>query len=250
MDTRFWGPSAWKLLHYITLDFEYSASHAITYARFFDTIPYVLPCKFCRSSLTDYYRLHPFQLANSAIDPSCNLTKWLYTIHNCVNDKLRSQGIPTPANPSFRYVMQLYRSPPKMSMFWDFLFSVAYHYPKYVKPEPMPHCPKGITDADACDKNKWNVLPAKERMKWYIAFWTYLPDVLPLSVRSQWKRVPLKPDVRSRQGMLQWLWKMRCVMDSQFTDPYHSVCRHIKSFSSDCKRSVTCRAKRSDSKRK
>ena len=104
MDTRFWGPSGWKLLHLICEDYQYSAENAVRYAEFFETIPYILPCKFCRASLTDYYRLHPYQLANSHMSPTLDLSKWIYTIHNCVNDKLRKQGFCKKRNPSFSEV--------------------------------------------------------------------------------------------------------------------------------------------------
>ena len=86
MDTRFWGPSGWKLLHLITFDYKYSPENAVTYAQFFETIPYILPCKFCRASLTDYYREHPFKTQDS-LTKNLDLKRWLYNIHNCVNDK-------------------------------------------------------------------------------------------------------------------------------------------------------------------
>jgi len=248
MDTRFWGPSGWKFLHLISFDYQYSAEHAITYASFFETIPYILPCKFCRSSLTDYYRLHPYSLANSAMNPLLDLKEWLYTIHNCVNNKLRKQGIPTATNPSFATITSIYEKlsdapwHTQLALCWDFLFSVAYHYPTYVKPEPMPNCPP-LVDSDACEKNKWNVLPVKQRMKWFRRFWLLLPDVLPSEIQQKWKQVGLKPDLHSRSGILAWLWKMRCALDPHFKDPYTSICKHIKSYSSDCKHSYTCRRK-------
>jgi len=251
MDTRFWGPSGWKLLHLISFDYEYSAASAITYAQFFETIPYILPCKFCRSSLTDYYKLHPYQLANSAMNPLLDMKKWLYTIHNCVNNKLRKQGISTPANPTFAFVTKRYESlreepwNAQLAQCWDFLFSVAYHYPTYVKAEPMPGCPPPEQcKGDRCAQNKWNILPVKERMRWFTRFWSLLPDVLPSEMGQKWKEVGLRPAMHSRAAMLSWLWKMRCALDTGFKDPYTSVCRHIKSYSSDCKHAITCRARR------
>jgi hypothetical protein len=40
---------------------------------------------------------------------------------------------------------------------------------------------------------------------------------------------------------------MRCALDTDFKDPYTSVCQKIASFSSDCgkkKRAITCRKRR------
>jgi hypothetical protein len=106
MDTRFWGPSGWKLLHMISFDYTINAN---SYAAFFETIPYILPCKYCRTSLTDYYREHPFQ-DDTGIPPTFDLKKWLYTIHNCVNHKLRTQGLYHSTNPSFTYVKKMYNN--------------------------------------------------------------------------------------------------------------------------------------------
>jgi hypothetical protein len=249
MDTRFWGPSGWKLLHLISFDYTYSAEHAILYAAFFETIPYILPCKFCRSSLTDYYKEHPFQLANRAMNPTLNLKKWMYTIHNCVSNKLRKQGISTAANPTYAHVVKQYeaiRQTPweaQLAACWDFLFSVAYHYPTYIKAEPMKGCPSHI-DRDSCEMNKWNVLPVKQRMTWYRRFWSLLPDVLPSEIRYHWQRVKIRPDLTSRTSTLAWLWKMRCALDPYFKDPYTSVCKMIRTYSSDCAHAITCRARR------
>jgi hypothetical protein len=44
--------------------------------------------------------------------------------------------------------------------------------------------------------------------------------------------------------MLAWLWRMRCGLDTDFRDPYTSVCHRIKTYSSDCgksKNAITCR---------
>lgn len=250
MDTRYWGPSGWKLLHLIAFDYEYSAASAITYANFFETIPYILPCKFCRSSLTDYYKLHPYtpsSLSNGYMDPKLDLKRWMYTIHNCVNNKLRKQGIPTGSNPPYTQVIKRFESMRQMpweaqlAACWDFLFSVAYHYPKYIKIEPMPGSPE-YCDTE-CEKNKWNVLPVKERMNWFQRFWMLLPDVLPSEMGQRWRNARISPDLRSRATTLAWLWKMRCALDPHFKDPYTAICKHVKSYSSDCKHRHTCRKK-------
>ena len=251
MDTRFWGPSGWKLLHLISFDYEYSAASAISYANFFETIPYILPCKFCRSSLTDYYKQHPYthsQLTNGYMNPKLDVKKWMYTIHNCVTAKLKSQGLPVGPTPSFASVTKQYerflQAPweAQLAACWDFLFAVGYHYPKYIKAEPMPGAPPAEQcNGDECELNKWNVLPVGERMKWYKRFWKLLPVVLPLQIRQAWQRTRIRPDLRSRHTTLEWLWKMRCALDTHFKDPYTAICKRIKSYSSDCKHGYTCR---------
>ena len=199
MDTRFWGPSGWKLLHLITFDYKYSSTNAITYAQFFETLPYILPCKFCRASLTDYYRQYPFKTnLNLDLDPTLDLKKWLYNIHNCVNDKLRKQGLNPSDDPQFSDVKKYYEKWLKcdwqqhLTTFWDFLFAVGYNHPKETTAhsKPMPDCPVDVYKCtDKCEKNKWNVLGLRDRLYWFKRFWLFLPVVLPGEIAKRWKEL-------------------------------------------------------------
>ena len=263
MDTRFWGPSGWKMLHLITFDYQFE-THAIAYAKFFESLPYILPCKFCRASLTDYYRQYPFLNSNKTnMNPDLDLKKWMYNIHNCVNDKLRSQGLnPTP-NPKYSDVKQFYDKWVKcdwykqLSTFWDFLFAVAYNHPKetMIHSKPMPDCPKEVYKCkDKCEKNKWNVLGLNDKIYWFRQFWLFLPAVLPSEIAKKWKEVEKTnpPTLECRRSTLAWLWRMRCALDSKFKDPYTSICQKIASFSSDCgtrKQAITCRKRRAIKRR-
>lgn len=254
MDTRFWGPSGWKLLHLIAAEYQYSAESALSFANFFETIPYILPCKFCRASLTDYYRQHPYQL-DHGMNPTLDVKKWMYTIHNCVNAKLRSQGLHAERDPTYAQVKKIYEQKrtwdQQLLPLWDFFFSVAYHHPKQsaFHSKPMPDCPKKV-GTDPCEQNKWNVLPWKQRMHWYGRFWTFLPAVLPHELGKRWKMVEEQhpPAMGSRRSMLAWLWRMRCGLDTEFHDPYTSVCRRIKTYSSECG-GITCRKRSTRSNR-
>ena len=251
MDTRFWGPSGWKLLHLLCASYEYSAESAISYARFFETIPYILPCKYCRASLTDYYREHPYTLPLKNGD----LPKWMYTIHGCVNAKLKKQGLSVVPSPPFAQVKKTYNDLRKcpwneqLALVWDFLFAVAYHHPteKALFAKPIPECPKDVHRCtDPCEKNKWNVLPLKDRMEWFRRFWFFLPAVLPAEMATNWLNQQKKnpPTLSTRQSSLAWLWRMRCGLDARFKDPYTSICNKIATYSSDCgtkKTGITCR---------
>ena len=258
MDTRFWGPSGWKLLHLICEDHTsvFSPTESLaslaSLASFFETIPYILPCKFCRASLTDYYRQHSFSKAT-------NLSKWMYTIHNCVSEKLKKQGLPVSPVPTFASVKTTYNRllqcswQEQLQLCWDFLFSVGYHHPKesFRQNEPMKGCPQEVYRCkDSCEKNKWNVLSSHERAIWFRRFWNLLPDALPSSIRPHWKTLQSRhrPTLDSRRSTLAWLWNMRCGLDTRFSDPYTSVCRHLAAYSSDCGRkkgAITCRRVRS-----
>jgi hypothetical protein len=257
MDTRFWGPSGWKVLHLITFHYNYSRADAITYCQFFETLPYILPCKFCRASLTDYYRKLPFKKDNR-FDENLDMRKWMYDIHNCVNDKLRKQGLNPSPDPKFLDVREFYEKWMKcdwqeqLSTFWDFLFAVGYNHPKETTPhsKPMPDCPPEVyTCKDKCEKNKWNVLDIKDRIYWFRRFWSFLPAVLPLGIWKRWEEAETKnpATLDCRRSTLAWLWRMRCALDSNFKDPYTSICKKIAGYSSDCgkkKRAITCRKHR------
>ena len=259
MDTRFWGPSGWKLLHHIAFTYEYTSENAVLYSQFFQTLPYILPCKFCRASLTDYYRQYPFTLNNSYMNPQLDLQKWIYLVHNCVNDKLRKQGLHPSPNPTFSQVKRHYKTikttpwKQQLTLFWDFLFSVGYHHPKekHLYSTPMPECPSNVKHSnDPCERNKWNVLPLKDRILWFYRFWSSLPAVLPHPIASHWKEAEKKhpPTLNTREATMNWLWRMRCELDTDFHDPYRSICKQIATYSSDCavKKGVfTCRKRKS-----
>jgi Erv1 / Alr family len=248
MDTRFWGPSGWKLLHSIA----FSASNNSRYQAFFETLPYILPCKFCRASLTDYYAELPIPEKTSLIP------FWLYRIHNKVNKKLREQGLNPNPDPDYASIAEFYHkwlttasASCKMSVFWDFLFAVAYNHPKETSRHstPMPNCPEAAyTCKDKCTRNKWNTLDTQERLVWFRRFWERIPEVLPGDIASIWRNAlnTSRPSTECRRSTVAWLWRMRCAMDPDFRDPYTQVCSKIASYASGCsssRRAKTCRKK-------
>lgn len=107
MMTRVWGPAGWLFLHCVafgypqaTIDTEEHAHRRRAYRVFFESIGHVLPCKYCRDSYQEYLREHPI---DSALDCREDLCRWLYTIHNRVNDKLDVSAVPSFAEVQARY---------------------------------------------------------------------------------------------------------------------------------------------------
>ena len=128
MDTRYWGPSGWQLFHLIAF-FSPSPDQVL------NLMKDVLPCKFCRASTTEFVKKHPLRG-----DPG----KWLYDIHNMVNNKLRTQCHGDPlvvdpgADPSFEEVRKIYEHmKPTQVPGRDFLFCVASNFPEEPEPEDM-----------------------------------------------------------------------------------------------------------------
>jgi hypothetical protein len=120
MDTRFWGPSGWQLFHLIAFKSEHPRE-------VLDDMKDVLPCKFCRASTTEFVKKHP---------PKKPYGRWLYEIHNMVNNKLRTQCADDPKvinpgpDPEFEEVKAKYdrMKTPDAVPGRDFLMAVSYNF--------------------------------------------------------------------------------------------------------------------------
>ena len=132
MNTTFWGPDGWILLHSIAYTYPENPkkSDREKYNGFYKILPKILPCKYCRSSLIEFYNELP--LASALVSRDL-LTKWIYDIHNKVNEKLRCQGFLDKPNPSFASVNRSYKDLPfnknnglvgKL-----FIYSTVYNFP-------------------------------------------------------------------------------------------------------------------------
>lgn len=130
IDTRFWGPSGWQLFHLITFKSPDTAKNVL------DDMPSILPCPFCRESTTQFVAESPLRKPYS---------KWLYDIHNKVNNKLRKQCAQDPKvinpgpDPDYEEIKKRYESIEKPDAVpgRDFLMSVAYAYPAEPEPRDM-----------------------------------------------------------------------------------------------------------------
>lgn len=260
MDTRYWGSSGWRLLHAVA--FKASTLNPTKLHSFFELLPYVLPCKFCRASLTDYYAADPIP------QDSNDYPHWLYRIHNRVNGKLREQKLLKTPDPAWKDIEQRYKtwlnSPcTKRTMIgWDFLYSVAYTTPcKDVKSTPLPGSPPNIKTLAM--KNRWNVMTIEERLPKLHQWWNTLPYVLPYeSWQKAWlKVVPAVPRLScGRKQVTEWLYDAEKAMcqelnANQSHDSFDGLCSELNTFSSGCgkiksNRVKTCRAKKSHTKKR
>lgn len=135
MDTRFWGPPAWILLH--TLAYHYKPELKDYYMIFFGNLKYVLPCIYCRASFTEYTEILPIDGSLKSRD---QFFEWLYKIHNMVNDKLRGQGLIQWMNPKYEDIVSKYKNialglkdcktRDQSIMGWNFLYCIAFVYPE------------------------------------------------------------------------------------------------------------------------
>lgn len=263
MDTRFWGPSGWKLLHAIT--FGYDPNNVKSKAAIqttFEMLPFVLPCKFCRSSLTEYMEKYPLE---PALESKANLTKWLWLIHNEVNKKLRTQRLQVAQDPPFAKVKEIYEGllayGCSQTEFpgWDFLFSLAELHPmsKTAKASlPINGHPECNTIKTREERNRWNCMEPDERLVLYKKFWFSIGKALPF---PEWRKSWVTHSegqvaslyLGSRAGTLKWLWRLRCKMETDLKllnrCKYSSLCKTLKTHRSGCAKSLkakTCRRKR------
>jgi hypothetical protein len=253
MDTKFWGPSGWKLLH--TLTFTYDTRQKAAMKEFLETLPFILPCKFCRHSLTEYYCADPPNL--SSVE---TLSRWLWRIHNKVNAKLRSQGQTLPPDPTYAAVKRMYEGalpnglgPEACKSFpgWDFLFSVAYSHPLTVKGKPMPEEAKAPTACHGLspdqEANRMNTLSSEKRLVHWNRFWATLPKVMPPVWATAWTGGAAS-GLKNRQQATRWLWRIRCDF-SHGADPYRQVCQRLATYESGCSKSTRARTCRKTRKR-
>jgi len=257
MDTRFWGPSGWRLLH-LTLEAPLGGRSFKHIRTVFELVPYVLPCKFCRKSLSEYYEERPIP------NEYDKMGKWLYHVHNEVNNKLRKQSISVEPDPTYTDIQNRYEQWTTMPcastqiLGWDFLFSIANTTPsKTSASTPMEDAPTDLSTPVL--RNKWNTMNYKERLPYIQKWWDLLGDVLPFEQwRTVWKKAARlhgkAPVKNGKRAVLNWLFKMeqticKSMAESAPHDSFSGLCKEVSTFSSGCGKKTspnvkTCRAKK------
>lgn len=257
MDTRYWGPSGWRLLHLIVHAHSARPAAAAPLQRFFSTLPFVLPCKYCRAHLTEHYRSHPIPAA------AAEFPRWLWRVHNAVNAGLRAQGLPcVTEDPPFQAVQKVYGGRLSAGCTrttfegWEFLFSVAETHPLSAAGRtstPMPYAPATGEGLCVAEKNRCNLMTPEERLPFYVEFWRALPAVLPFKEWAQgtkWSSVA-NAAAESRAETTRTLYAVRCDLEERLQllnrTTYASLCKELRSFKSGCgtsTRGKTCRLKK------
>jgi len=202
MDTRFWGPPAWILLH--TLAYEYNPTLKLEYSLFFTNLKYVLPCIYCRASFIEYIEDLPI---DNYLDSRDNLFYWLYQIHNKVNNKLREQGLLIWEDPSFDEVKKRYsdisqefnqcKIRDKSVMGWNFLYCIAFIYPE-----------DGLNTVQTSHYHG------------YLIFFNLLSKILPIHYRTLYNKYleknPIIYALECRDKLKQWMYNLERFINSHF----------------------------------
>jgi len=263
MDTRFWGPSGWCLLHLVAANPNHKSLKAVK--EWFELLEYVLPCKYCRASFHDYLNLQPLTI--ETVSNREAFSRWLFDIHNRVNGKLRGQGLLTDTDPSWTsvrdkyYKMQAGLCKEQPFMGWDFMTSIAFSTPAAdYTPIPMSDAPEETADwvtLDLRTKNRYNLLTRQERLKKLCRWWSLTPSILPCAAwRSAWTaaasragRIPL---TAGREAVMRWMWRVEeQVCDGLKCPTPHpslpALKKEVSAFESPCskeKKGRTCRTRK------
>ena len=215
MDTRFWGPSGWKLLHLITYGYpdKPTSQQKLDYGLFFNSLKCILPCKYCRKSLIKFYKQLPLE---EHLSSKTALTEWFYEIHNKVNNKLRRQKLIKYPNPPKSEVDIVYENLLKDECQipgWDFLYCMIFNYPKDKTSIPF------------------------DRVNGYITFFSNLGTVIPCKPYCQEYLKAIKKDsiqnaMETNQSLINWLYRIHCKIDKKLGNKkqdFKKLCRVYES---------------------
>jgi len=239
MDTKFWGPSGWKLLHYITESYpdtpsETQKANIIT---FFNVLGEVLPCKYCRISFKEYIKAKPVEKVVNSREKLC---RWMFDIHNMVNNKLRKQGLVNEQNPPYKLIRRRFKEYLKDPGFRagnegiNFISSIAFNYPVKQK-------------CERCKK------------LYYELFFITLPKVVPDKkfnevLNIQMEEKPIQHILECRSVMKKWMYDLICKYNSKKSHSYKGYCKKIEYYrASGCEKKNhkgnTCRKKKKKNKK-
>jgi hypothetical protein len=92
MLTSVWGPSLWHYLH--TMSFNYPDNPTEVqkkyHKQFIQSLKYVLPCKYCRMNLRKNLKAVP--LNETALKNRENFSRWMYNLHEHINQMLKKKS--------------------------------------------------------------------------------------------------------------------------------------------------------------
>jgi hypothetical protein len=201
MDTRFWGPPAWIMLHSIARN--YDPKYKEEYKTFFTNLKYVLPCIYCRASMTEYIEELPI---DAYLENQDKFFEWLYHIHNKVNNKLRGQGLIEWINPSLTEIKAHYEHVDsemttcqvrdKSLMAWNFLYCIAFVFPE-----------TGMNDA------------LTSTYHGYIVFFNMLQYLLPGKYQVLYTEYltahPIMDGLKNRESLKQWIYNLELFFNTE-----------------------------------
>ena len=92
MMTSVWGPALWHTLHTISFNYPVNPNKEdkVRYYKYFKYLGKVLPCKYCRDNYQGNLLNSKFNI--EVFDSRESLSKWVYNLHENVNQMLGKQS--------------------------------------------------------------------------------------------------------------------------------------------------------------
>lgn len=150
MDTKVWGPLIWRVLEDIAWSVDsrpqpLDQDLGNKVLDFFYSLRCALPCQYCRESYTQFFDQTPIAPAFR----SQQMLRWVWQLHEMVNDKLDRQQkerveqgleavVETKVRLSFDKLekrMMAWTQASSASTLWDVMFLVVYNMPTLCSPE-------------------------------------------------------------------------------------------------------------------
>lgn len=240
MDTRYWGPSGWQLLHAITFAYPQRPTdvHKACIRAFFEAVGHVLPCKFCRASFQQFTAELPIDASSRSA-----LTHWLYTIHNLVNAKLRQQieeGL----------IKGAHRTPPEDPPFER----VSATYKALLRSDREKH-PAALGE-DFLYAVSWNFDGTPEKRHWYPIFFKGFLELYPFAPQYGVEpAVRMHPTMSHNKAILELVHAMMATLrGGSQGQPLDKTLQVVKKFhSAACKtrryKGKTCRTRKAKTER-
>ena len=85
-----WGGDAWHILHTIGLNTKVTQSNKTDFITFINNFKNILPCEVCRDNF--YIKKNTYLMCEESISNK-EYQKWMYNIHNMVNDSIYKNKI-------------------------------------------------------------------------------------------------------------------------------------------------------------
>jgi len=88
MMTSIWGPAMWHALHTISFDYPVhpTSEEKKHYKDFIESLKYVLPCKYCRTNLTNNLKIYPIRECH--MKNRDTFSRYVYKLHEFINKML------------------------------------------------------------------------------------------------------------------------------------------------------------------
>lgn len=130
MEKSFWGPSTWYMIHSVASG--YKPEYRLSIINFINSLPLLLPCKYCREHLHTNISSSPSLNLNLFLDERESLFKWSYMLHDTVNKQLHK-----PPSPNYMLTRNYYFNNIRNEHFWGpHFWRVIHSFAAAYRPTP------------------------------------------------------------------------------------------------------------------